>query len=320
MFLSSILYPFFLRQMWTVARTLAFIIFQSPFFLAVLGYSLLFGSFDSWIVKRNRSLFATLSVAMWLPLLGVRVSTQISPLVAQGKEKSIKLFLCTHQSFSDALVLALVLWTQRKCLGPGIALYKRELGNLPLLGLLQKLSGNVAVDRSGDVESAKRSFQQASSTAAKGYHVSGFPEGSRRRTESHEGEVRELKKGFFHLIKKICQQDSSLTVHVFPVVFVGSYRSWPAGNFAPIPGSQVAVRVGDPVSFSSASSNFSVEEARDAVADQLRSETQLACNQDGYSLETAFQKGNEVCFSQLFGLEMILCTLPALGGILAFLL
>ena len=300
---------------WHVVRTLGFIFLQAPFFLAVLGYSSLWGA-GSWFTRKNRALFATLSIAMWLPLLGLRVSAQGSPIFfKKSSSNTIKLFLCTHQSFSDALVLALLLWISRAPLGPGIALYKKELGKIPLLGLLQRFAGNIPVERSGDVSSAKQSLENAARSAKNGYHISGFPEGSRRRSPS-EGKIGELKKGFFHMIHNFCQ--NGIPVEVFPVVFVGSFRSWPLGNLAPIPGSRIAVRIGDPVLFGA---EMSVEEARNTVAERLKSEIDLAACDDGkkYSLDAAFNKGKEINFASIFGLEMILCTLPVLGSILAVL-
>ena len=295
-----------------VVVTLLFIFVQGPFILAVLAYSSLWGA-ESWFTRKNRALFATLSIAMWLPLLGVRVASQTSPLLAK-RRKSIKLFLCTHQSFSDALVLALLLWTHRHVLGPGIALYKRELGKLPLLGLLQKLAGNIPVDRSGDVESAKNSMKLAASSALQGYHVSGFPEGSRRRSASTgRNQVAEFKKGFFHLIRDLSEKND---VEVFPVVFVGSLRSWPAGRMSPIPGSCIAVRVGDPVLFSGPTD---VEQARTMMQEKFREEIDRACN-NKYSLETAFENGQEIFFASLFGLEMALSAFPLLGTLVYLLL
>lgn len=299
-----------------VMRTLGFICLQAPFFLAVLGYSSLWGA-GSWFTRKNRALFATLSIAMWLPLLGLRVSAQANPnFFKTSSSNTIRLFLCTHQSFSDALVLALLLWIFKAPLGPGIALYKRELGKIPLLGLLQKFAGHIPVERSGDVSSAKRSLENAARSAREGYHISGFPEGARRRSPS-EGKIGDLKKGFFHMILNFCK--NGVPVEVFPVVFVGSFRSWPIGNLAPIPGSRIAVRVGEPVLFGPDCSEMSVEEAKNSVAERLKSEIDLACDDKLYSLDAAFKKGKEINYGSIFGFEMILCTLPVIASTLAVL-
>ena len=300
------------------ATTLAYIAVQAPFFIAVLFYS----SFlpPHWpVVKRTRQVFATLSAALWIPFLGIQVSTQLSSLLTSSprrtkyNQRTITLFLSTHQSFSDAVILALVFWMFGSSLGPGVALYKRELGKLPVIGPIQRFCGNVAVGRSGDVEDAKRSMSIAAQRGREGYHISGFPEGSRRRIPSTgRTQVSPLKKGFFHLVSDLCLE--GYTVEIFPVVFVGSYRSWPVGRIMPVTGSKVTVRVGDPIVVTE---KCEVSSLLDMVQTRMGDEIDAACGGGEYDADSAFAIGNRVNLAEVYGFELVLSTLPVLCAVAA---
>jgi 1-acyl-sn-glycerol-3-phosphate acyltransferase len=211
------------------------------------------------------------------------------------------------------LVLALVFWVYRQSIGPCVALYKRELGKLPILGGLQRYAGNIPVARSGDVEAAKRSLGEAAVRAREGYHVSGFPEGSRRRTLStgKRDQIQTLKKGFFHLISELAREKP---VEVYPVVYVGSYRSWPIGSVLPISGSQVTVRVGDPILVEN--DQVDMEVLRSQVSDRLETELIMSGSP---CVSEAFQRGYEMNFFKIFGVELILSVVPFLGALICYL-
>lgn len=287
-------------------RTIIFIAFQAPFFLTVLFFNALLLNPSNWVMKRNRALFATLSAAMWIPFLGLSVDTQISQHLVFKKSKAIKLFLCTHQSFSDAVVLALIFWMFRHELGgPGVALYKQELGKLPILGAIQRYSGNIPVARSGDVDAAKRSLGEAARRAREGYHVSGFPEGSRRRTASTgtRSQIQPLKKGFFHLVNDLLSQQDTI-IEIYPVVFVGSFRSWPKGHTVPVRDAKVLIRIGDPVVIEKPCDV-------DAIKDQMSHKL-------GVELETAWSISSEstkLNLWSIFGFETICSVIPTIGFI-----
>ena len=291
--------------------TVLFIAIQSPFFITVLFYN--FIVFPSWnrFMKRNRALFATLSISMWIPWLGLRVAIQPSLQLPEPSRRCRIMFLCTHQSFSDALVLALVFWLLRHQLGPGVALYKKELGKAPVLAQLQRYSGNIPVARSGDVEAAKKSLCEAAQRSREGYHVSGFPEGSRRRTVStgKRDQVSSLKKGFFHMVS---EQDSFATTLIYPVVFVGSMRSWPMGRFVPVDGSEVTVRIGKPVEVGPSDHAMSVDELRDQFQTRLGDEVERS-----YEEKSNLSKV-EISFLRVLGFEMICSCVPVIGSIAAF--
>ena len=291
-------------------RTVLFIAFQAPFFLTVLFYNALFLSPSNWLMKRNRALFATLSAAMWIPFLGLSVDTQISQRLPSKKSKAIKLFLCTHQSFSDAVILALIFWMFRHEIGgPGVALYKKELGKLPVLGAIQRYSGNIPVARSGDVEAAKRSLGEAAQRAREGYHVSGFPEGSRRRSASTgtRSQIQPLKKGFFHLVNDLLAQTSA-TIEIYPVVYVGSLRSWLPGHAVPVKDARVLIRIGDPLVVEQ---QCEVEALKDQMADKLGEELATAWT-------TASDSQNLNLWS-IFGFETICSVIPTIGFIYSLL-
>ena len=287
--------------------SLIFILIQSPFFITVLFYAHLFPA-GSALVRRTRATFATLSAAMWTPFLGLRVSTQISPAILQRTANNrTRMFLSTHQSFSDALIVALLFWLFRRTLGPGVALYKQELGRIPIMGQLQRFSGNIPVARSGDTEAAKRALAVAARRSREGYHVSGFPEGSRRRTPSTgNDQTLPLKKGLFHLVKSLCEEGKE--VEIFPIVFSGSFRSWPLGCSIPVGGSKVSVRVGDPVVVSGA---IDVDSLTNEFSKIFSHE--IAKMAPRYDPELAFANGHEVSFTSVFGFETLLALVPVVG-------
>lgn len=282
--------------------TVIFICVQTPFFITVLFYNALLFAPGNKFMQSNRALFATLSVSMWAPWLGLKISTQITPKLSSPGILP-RVFLCTHQSFADAIVLALVFWLFRKPLGPGVALYKRELASVPILGQLQKYSGNIPVARSGDVEAAKRSLATAARRAREGYHVSGFPEGSRRRTPStgKRDQLLPLKKGFFHLIS-----DDLGQVEIFPVVLKGSLRAWRAGSAVPEPGNKVTVRVGEPVVVSA---RTDVETLRITMTERM-----------GEEIESLYEisDSDDINYLRSFGFEMVLSVIPMCAALISF--
>ena len=266
---------------------------------------------DNVICKKTRALFATLSVALWLPLMGVRLSVQGGVHRPQSL-KTIQFYLSTHQSFTDALSMAVIFWIKHNDIGPGIALYKAELGKLPVIGQLNRFSGNVPVGRSGDLEAAKRSLEQAGKRGREGYHVSGFPEGARRRTPSTGGrdQIGKLKKGFFYLASQLSRENYN--VELFPMVFVGSGRSWTNGNALPVRGSKVTVRLGDPLVVDPA---MGVDELTMKFEDCLFDEIQ-SCGKT-YNVDEAFSNGIELSLGRVFCFEIVVTTIPVIGVVLA---
>ena len=75
------------------------------------------------------------------------------------------------------------------------AFMKRSLMNLPILGTAFKQGEFIAVDRTGNKESAEQSIAEAERLLKKGLHITTFVEGTR----SGDGRLLPFKKGPFYL-------------------------------------------------------------------------------------------------------------------------
>ena len=75
------------------------------------------------------------------------------------------------------------------------AFMKRSLMNLPILGTAFKQGEFIAVDRTGNKESAEQSIAEAERLLNKGVHITTFVEGTRSR----DGRLLPFKKGPFYL-------------------------------------------------------------------------------------------------------------------------
>ena len=300
-----------LNSIVSIGITATYIAISSPFFITILFYTSLLGNANI-VCRKTRGLFATMSVAIWLPIMGVRLSLQQAKPLNKPSKNTIQFYLSTHQSFTDALAMAAIFTLNHKAIGPGIALYKAELGKPPVIGQLNRYSGNVPVGRSGDLEAAKKSLDQAGRRGREGYHVSGFPEGARRRSASTGcDQVGTLKKGFFYLASDLAQE--GWNVELIPMVFVGSGRSWKSGNALPVWGSKVTVRFGDSVLVDTSTQ---VDELTVKFENKLRSELHASCATE-YDVNEAFENGSELPLWKLFGFEVVVSTIPVVGVLLA---
>jgi 1-acyl-sn-glycerol-3-phosphate acyltransferase len=155
------------------------------------------------------------------------------------------------------------------------------------------------------VDAAKRSLGEAARRAREGYHVSGFPEGSRRRAASTgtRDQNQPLKKGFFHLVNDLLSHQDTI-VEIYPVVYVGSLRSWPKGHAVPVRDAKVLIRIGDPVVIEKP---CDVDAIKDQMSDKL-----------GVELETAWSTSSEstkLNMWSIFGFETICSVIPTIGFI-----
>lgn len=123
------------------------------------------------------------------------------------------LFLSNHASNLDPPLLAAVLRPRRAAM-----LIKQELLRIPLLGWGMQLAGFVPVARSGSVEDAKRSLEQAAGVLRSGVSLVVFAEGTR----SPDGRLLPFKKGPFFLAMES-------GVPVVPVTLVGTGSLLPKG-------------------------------------------------------------------------------------------
>ena len=166
------------------------------------------------LLTRNAALLYRWGV--WIGAVGLRaagVRTQVhfeEPLEA-GQPY---LFLSNHASNLDPPLLAAVLLPRRTAM-----LIKQELLRIPLLGWGMRLAGFVPVARSGSVEDAKRSLDQAAAVIQTGVSLTVFVEGTR----SPDGRLLPFKKGPFFLAM---QSD----VPVVPVTLVGTGTLLPKGG------------------------------------------------------------------------------------------
>ena len=123
------------------------------------------------------------------------------------------LFLANHASNLDPPLLAAVLLPMRTAM-----LIKQELLRIPLLGRGMRLAGFVPVARSGSVEDARRSLEQAAAVIKSGVSITAFVEGTR----SPDGRLLPFKKGPFFLAM-------ASEVPVVPVTLIGTGKLLPKG-------------------------------------------------------------------------------------------
>jgi 1-acyl-sn-glycerol-3-phosphate acyltransferase len=95
---------------------------------------------------------------------------------------------------------------------------KREVFNIPFVGWLLKLHGDILISR-GDTQSTKKMLREAAEWIGKGCSICIFPEGTR----SPDGEIGEFKEGAF-LIAKMNR------LPVLPVRIEGTRRILPPGS------------------------------------------------------------------------------------------
>ncbi len=124
------------------------------------------------------------------------------------------LFLSNHASNLDPPLLAGILAPRSVTM-----LIKQELLKVPLLGWGMRLAGFVPVARSGSVEDAKRSLEQAAAVLRSGTSLAVFVEGTR----SLDGRLLPFKKGPFFLAMQC-------GVPVVPVTLVGTGALLPKGR------------------------------------------------------------------------------------------
>ena len=147
---------------------------------------------------------------LWLLTSILKVSWSVGGVVASGPV----LVAAKHQSAFETLFLQYVLGD------PAIVL-KRELLAIPLFGWALRRLGHIGVDRSGDLDAARRLLAEARRANAEGRPVLIFPEGSRREL----GAPPDYKAGVELLY-------ATLKAPCVPVA-VNSGSVWPAKSLTP---------------------------------------------------------------------------------------
>ncbi len=152
---------------------------------------------------------------LWLlrVLAGLRWEIRGETAIARGPV----VVASKHQSAFETLLLQVILGD------PAIVL-KQELLNLPVFGWTMRRLGHIGVDRTGDIEAARKMLSAARARHAEGRPVLIFPEGSRREA----GAPPDYKPGVDLLY-------ATLKAPCVPVA-LNSGLVWPARSLFPLPG------------------------------------------------------------------------------------
>src|SRR5437867_3675813 len=156
-------------------------------------------------------------------------------------------FVANHQSNADPFLVAMVPWEMKW-------LSKKSIFDIPLLGWMMRVAGDVEVDR-GNKESARRAMGQMRERLDRKLSVLIFPQGTR----SPDGTVGAFRDGAFRLAIEA-------GVDVVPLAVSGTAESLPKGSIA-FEKTAATVTVLPPVS----TKGLSVEDAP-RLAEKVRGE------------------------------------------------
>jgi 1-acyl-sn-glycerol-3-phosphate acyltransferase len=120
--------------------------------------------------------------------------------------------VCNHQSMADIPLISNLPWEMKW-------LAKIELFNLPILGWMLRLAGDISVDRKNP-RSGAQALIKAQRILEQKCSVMIFPEGTR----TLDGRVRQFSDGAFHLAIKA-------KVSVLPLVIEGSHDCIPKNSW-----------------------------------------------------------------------------------------
>lgn len=160
-------------------------------------------------------------------VLGIRITVEGLDRVDGGRPT---VYCINHRSNVDALVFE-VLYPRCPKLR---ALYKAEMGKLPILGPAMRMSGLVPVVRT-DPERAFEAVELAVTRLREGYSFLLSPEGTRATS----ADMRPFKKGGFVMAIKA-------QAPIVPVALIGTGEAMPRGRLyvSPVP---VTVRIGEAI-------------------------------------------------------------------------
>lgn len=142
-------------------------------------------------------------------LFFIRVKVKNMDIV--NKNESV-IFVSNHQSMFD--VWAIYGWLPTRFSW----IMKKELGQIPLVGLACKKVGHIFMDRTNPA-AAKRSLAAAEAQLKNGNCVVVFPEGTRSKT----GKLGAFKKGAFILAEE-------LKLPIIPIAIKGAYECYNTSN------------------------------------------------------------------------------------------
>jgi 1-acyl-sn-glycerol-3-phosphate acyltransferase len=160
-------------------------------------------------------------VAMWILKTGVRaagIRVDASGMENIPADRSC-IFMCNHISNLDAPVLLPLLP------GRSSVLLKKELMNIPILGVAMRLGKFVPVARGARRDEAQASVEAAGEALRSGLHMLVYPEGTRSR----DGRLLPFKKGPFYLAKQT-------QAPIIPIALSGTQTMMHKGSVAITPG------------------------------------------------------------------------------------
>ncbi|HQP25608.1 MAG TPA: lysophospholipid acyltransferase family protein [Smithellaceae bacterium] len=157
-------------------------------------------------------------------VLWARINSFFTPMTvhvigAENLEPGVSYVITSnHQSMYDIYVLYGWMGVDFKWV------MKKELEQVPVLGLACKVLGHIYIDRS-DSKSAVETIRAAKTKIVNGTSVLFFPEGTR----SSDGEIRPFKKGAFRMAM-------DLGIPILPVTINGTRNILPKGGMDLMPG------------------------------------------------------------------------------------
>lgn len=210
-----------------------------PIILAAVIITAVVGTTLSWVLlvmwlcgdsveKRRAVLWPALQKLWARPILNIAsIQYRGEGLERLRYEHGVLCF--NHASVLDILLIIAVLPS------PGaVFTYKRELINVPPVGWLGRLTGQIPVDR----HNGHRARQELDSVPDRpGTHIIFFVEGTRTRT----GALLPFKKGAFHEALK-------RRMPLIPIALVNTHSVLPPGPFLTLQPGEVYLRVGEGLS------------------------------------------------------------------------
>lgn len=139
------------------------------------------------------------------------IKVKVTNIDIVNKNESV-IFVANHQSMFD--VWAIYGWLPTRFSW----IMKKELGQIPLVGLACKKVGHIFMDRT-NAAAAKRSLAAAQAQLTNGNCVVVFPEGTRSKT----GKLGIFKKGAFTIAQE-------LNLPIVPIAIKGAYECFNPNN------------------------------------------------------------------------------------------
>lgn len=168
--------------------------------------------------------------------------------------------VCNHLSQADIPLISNLPWEMKW-------VAKKELFDLPVVGWMMKLAGDISVDRRA-VNRKESTFEQARFNLEHHCSVMFFPEGTRSRN----GELKTFTKGAFELAIRE-------NVDILPLVIDGTQNTLPKKSWKFGVAKNIRLKILDPISTESYGRNDVTKlslKAHSKIANQLdewRSET-----------------------------------------------